>query len=74
MSQLESATSAGVAPDYVALFVEYVLRSVQAAFTRVQQDDTPVLEEETRERALHVLSFALRLPAAWSQTRDLLLA
>lgn len=73
MTQLESATRADVAPDYVTLFVEYVLRSVQVTSTRVQQDDTPVLGEETRARALHVLSFALRLPAAWPQTRDLLL-
>lgn len=62
------------APDYAQRFVEFVARSVAATLARVQRDPHPVLAEETRTRALHVLSFALKLPTAWPQTRDLLLA
>jgi hypothetical protein len=76
MHQIATASAARVdsASGYATLFVKNVLRSVRATLTRVQQDTNPVLIEETRARALHVLSFALRLPAAWPQTRDLLLA
>jgi tetratricopeptide (TPR) repeat protein len=41
-------------PDYAAIFVENVFRSLQATLARVQQDPNPVLAEETRGRALHV--------------------
>jgi tetratricopeptide (TPR) repeat protein len=61
-------------PDEAAQFVANIMRSVQAALTRVQRDETPTLTELTRARALHVLTFALKLPAAWSLTCQLMLA
>jgi tetratricopeptide (TPR) repeat protein len=76
---MQSSATDGLAageaePDYAAQFVENVHRSVRATLIRVQQDPNPVLGERTRERALHVLSFAFKLPAVWPQIRELLLA
>lgn len=59
-------------PNYPALFKRYILRSVRVAHTRLPTDGA-LLADEGRERALHVLSFALQLPAAWPDVRDLLL-
>ncbi len=61
-------------PDDAAQFVANIMRSVQATLMRVQRDETPTLTALTRERGLHVLTFALKLPAAWSLTCQLILA
>lgn len=60
--------------DDAAQFVANIVRSVQATLMRVQRDETPTLTALTRERGLHVLTFALKLPAAWPLTCQLILA
>jgi tetratricopeptide (TPR) repeat protein len=59
--------------DFPARFKTYVVRSVHAALTRVKEQP-PLLPDEVRERALHVLTYAFKLPEAWPGTRELLLA
>lgn len=59
-------------PNYPALFQQYIRRSVAAARQTVESNPA-VLLTEVCERALHVLSFALLVPEAWPDTRDLLL-
>lgn len=59
--------------DFPTLFKMYIERSVQAALARVNAGDS-ILSDEVRERALHVLSYAFKLPEAWSHTRALLFA
>jgi tetratricopeptide (TPR) repeat protein len=60
--------------DYAARFGQNVMRSVAATLVRIHRDPSPVLNEENRSRALNVLSYSLKLPAAWPATRDLLMA
>jgi tetratricopeptide (TPR) repeat protein len=72
MDRTQTATNAQ--PDgFPALFKTYVVRSVQATLARVNAE-THTLPEEGRERALHVLTYAFKLPEAWPHTRELLLA
>jgi len=61
-------------PDspYAALFRQYIQRSTQATLAAVQSAG-PALPAEQREQSLHTLDFALELPEAWPDTRDLLL-
>ena len=61
-------------PDspYAALFRQYIQRSTQAMLAAVQSAG-PALPAEQREQSLHTLDFALELPEAWPDTRDLLL-
>lgn len=59
-------------PDFPGLFRRYIAKSVQITLASIPQD-AAVLTEEVRERALHVLSFALKMEDVWSTTRDLLL-
>ncbi|MCP4289822.1 MAG: hypothetical protein GY792_36285, partial [Gammaproteobacteria bacterium] len=64
-----------VAPqtDYPALFRAYVVRSM--AQLRVELSEVgSILSADEQEQALHALSFALKLPEAWPETRALLLA
>ncbi len=62
-------------PDgpYAALFREYIQRGAQATLAAVQNAG-PALPAEQREQSLHTLEFALDLPEAWPDARDLLLA
>ncbi|MBX3013625.1 MAG: tetratricopeptide repeat protein [Caldilineaceae bacterium] len=60
-------------PQYPALFIQYILRSVHAARAGVEEAGM-TFPDEVRDRALHVLSFALHLEEAWPAGRDLLLA
>ena len=61
-------------PDsaYAALFRQYIQRSAQATLAAVQSSG-PTLPVEQREQSLHALDFALELPEAWNEARDLLL-
>jgi tetratricopeptide (TPR) repeat protein len=61
-----------VAPDFPTLFRQYIVNSVQATLAAISQDDA-LLTAETRDRALHVLSFALKRADGWTSTRALLL-
>lgn len=60
------------APGFPALFREYIVNSVQATLADMPPGDA-LLTADMRDRALHVLSFALKLEAVWPSTRDLLL-
>ncbi|MEZ4863997.1 MAG: tetratricopeptide repeat protein [Caldilineaceae bacterium] len=70
-SAVSTATAEG---DYLTRFKKNTQRSVKAMLTRVQEDQTPTLVQATRVSALHVLSYALRLPEAWPATSALLVA
>ena len=59
--------------DPPALFRQYIARSVQAALGRIDRG-APVLADDQRERALHVLGFALREEEAWPAARELMQA
>lgn len=58
---------------YPDLFRRYVQRGAQAALADVAAAG-PALPAEQREQGLHTLDFALGLPEAWPQARDLLIA
>jgi tetratricopeptide (TPR) repeat protein len=58
--------------DYPALFQQYILRSVTLVYTMLTDEGTHFSDEE-RDRALHLLNFAMTQENAWSATRDLLL-
>jgi tetratricopeptide (TPR) repeat protein len=60
-------------PPYAALFREYIQRGAQATLTAVRSAG-PALPVEQREQSLHTLEFALDLPEAWPEARELLLA
>lgn len=60
------------APDFPTLFRQYIVNSVQATLAAIPQDDA-LLTTEARDRALHVLSFALKWADVWPSTRDVLL-
>ncbi len=57
---------------YAALFRQYIQRSTQATLAAVQSAG-PALPAEQREQSLHTLDFALELPEAWPDARELLL-
>lgn len=61
---------------YPALFAVYVTRSTEALLARFAPGVNVSRDEFLRQRdtALHVLTFALGLDAAWPAARDLLLA
>ncbi|MCE7981600.1 MAG: tetratricopeptide repeat protein [Caldilinea sp. CFX5] len=58
--------------DYPALFQQYILRSVTLVYTMLK-DEGAHFSDEARDRALHLLNFALTQENAWSAIRDLLL-
>lgn len=58
--------------DYPDLFQQYVIRSVALAHAMLEAETSRFLAED-RDRALHLLDFALKLDTAWPATRDLLL-
>jgi tetratricopeptide (TPR) repeat protein len=58
--------------DYPAIFRGYIVRNTQDILARVQQAGA-VLPPAERKQALHTLSYALKLPEAWPDTRTLLL-
>ena len=58
--------------DYPAIFRGYIVRNTQDILARVQQAGA-ILPPAEREQALHTLSYALKLPEAWPDTRTLLL-
>jgi tetratricopeptide (TPR) repeat protein len=64
---------ASAGTTYGALFARYLAEGLRHSLARVQEDPhkTP---DEVRVQAWHLLSFALRVPGAWSITADLLLA
>lgn len=59
--------------DYPTIFRSYIIKSAQYILVKIQQFG-PVLSSNDREQALHTLSYALKLPEAWTDTRALLLA
>ncbi len=59
-------------PDYAELFKEFVAQSVRVTLAEIPADAL-FLDEEVRQRVMHVLSFALNLVAVWPATRELLL-
>ena len=61
------------APDYPALFRDYILRAVTGILARIRNTGGKLSPDE-RDRAWHSLSYALGLEAAWPAARDLLLA
>lgn len=72
MTTVQDQTTPAAPSAYPELFKRYIMRSARAALTRLAQE-TVGLSEEGRERALHVLPFALELAPAWPTARDLLL-
>jgi len=68
----EAGELADCADGYPALFRIYVLRSVEAALLECRSRAAG-LSAATRERSLHALSFALKIPDYWPPARDLLL-
>ncbi len=54
-------------------FVAAIVRAAQIALADLRTTETH-LPDEARNRCLHTLSFALRLPSIWPLTRELLLA
>jgi tetratricopeptide (TPR) repeat protein len=58
--------------DYPAIFRGYIVRNTQDVLDRVRQAGT-ILPPAERDQALHTLSYALKLPEAWPDTRALLL-
>ncbi len=67
-----NAASAQPEPDYAELFKEFVTQSVQATLEEIP-DSALFLDEEVRQRVMHVLSYALSLVEAWPDTSKLLL-
>jgi tetratricopeptide (TPR) repeat protein len=58
--------------DYPAIFRGYIVRNTQDVLARVRQAGA-ILPPAERDQALHTLSYALKLPEAWPDTRALLL-
>lgn len=58
---------------YPAVFRQYIQRSAQIALETVRSAG-PVLPVEQREQSLHALEFAMSLPEAWTEARDLLMS
>lgn len=68
------AVTGGLTPcadSYPALFRGYVLRGVETALKDCHSRADGI-SEETRERSLHTLSFALKMVDCWPRARDLL--
>lgn len=67
--------SAAIAPavtDYPSRFKGYIVKSVAHLLNQMGQFG-PGLPPPDRDQALHTLTYALKLPEGWHQTRDLLL-
>ncbi len=62
-----------VETDYLDIFKGYVIISTQRILTRVRQAEN-LLPANDEKQALHTLSYAFKLPKAWSDVRNLLLA
>jgi len=58
--------------DFPSLFRQYITNSLEVTLAAIPRDGA-LLSAEIRDRALHVLSFALKQPDFWPCTRDLLL-
>lgn len=58
---------------YLDLFKGYVLKSSRRSLLKVQQAG-PILPPGEEKQAIHTLSYALKLPEAWRETKALLLA
>lgn len=58
--------------NYATIFRDYVINSIQNTLAKIPPGE--ILSPEERDQALHVLSYALKRPGVWSDTRDLLLA
>ena len=58
--------------NYPALFRTYVARGLRAVMDDFDAD-AEQLDETTRERGLHLLSYGLRLDDAWDDAIDLAL-
>lgn len=56
-----------------SLFHTYISAGVQASLAHVQAV-AYIVPEASRQQAWHILSFALNVPEAWPETRELLLA
>jgi tetratricopeptide (TPR) repeat protein len=67
-----STATAATMTDCPAIFRGYIVKSTQHILARVRQAET-ILPSADCDQALHTLSFALKLPEAWPDTRDLLL-
>lgn len=64
--------SAAQHPAYPDLFRQYIQRSAQLALETVRGAG-PALPAEQRQQGLHTLEFAMSLPAAWPEARNLLI-
>lgn len=58
--------------DFPSLFRQYITNSIEVTLAAIPRDGA-LLSAEIRDRALHVLSFALKRPDFWPCTSDLLL-
>lgn len=68
-----STVSAPPVTDYPVIFRAYIVKSTQHILAKVRQAGA-ILPPADRNQALHTLSYAFKLPEAWSDTRQLLLA
>jgi tetratricopeptide (TPR) repeat protein len=59
--------------DYSAYFHQRIIRSIQYVLSCLQQA-AESLSLDDREQAWHTLSYSLKLPEAWPDTREVLLA
>jgi tetratricopeptide (TPR) repeat protein len=59
-------------PAYPAVFRQYIQRSAHVALETLRSAG-PVLPAEQREQSLYTLEFAMGLPEAWPEARDLLI-
>ncbi|MFN8493006.1 MAG: tetratricopeptide repeat protein [Caldilineaceae bacterium] len=60
------------AEDFPSLFRQYITNSIEVTLVDIPRNGA-LLSADLRDRALHVLSFALKRPDIWPCTRELLL-
>ncbi len=58
--------------DYPAIFRTYIIKSTRHILARVRQAG-PILSSGEQNQILHTLSYALKIPEAWPDSRGLLL-
>lgn len=70
---VDAAPPASPDSAYPAVFRQYIQRSAQIALETVRSAG-PVLAAEQREQGLYTLEFAMGLPEAWPEARELLIS
>lgn len=73
MDTIDTAPATPPGAPYPALFRQYIQRGAQAALEAVRNAG-PALPAEAREQSIYTLDFALGLPEAWPEARELLIA